>query len=106
MKKMSVREFRDICDANKITRFIMSSNNQEHYLISSTLNIDFVFDELIIAFNPNAICLKNQFGLICFERVKHIRMKPDYSPLGTKFSIICGDFSSSENDVCYNIIGF
>lgn len=106
MKKMSVREFRNFCNSNEISHFILSSDNQEHYLISKTLKHDFVFNTLLIALNPNAICLKNEHGLVCFERVKYVTMKPDPSPLGVKFSIICGDFSSEKNNIRYNIIGF
>lgn len=106
MKNLSVREFRDVCNVNNITHFILCSNNQEHYLINSTIKVDLIFNSLIIAFNPNAICLKGQDGLICFERVKYIRMKPDKSPLGTRFTIVCGDFSSEKNNIYYNIVGF
>lgn len=105
MKNLSVREFRDICSSKGVTNFILASDNQNHNLISNTLRIDLVFDSLLIAFNPNAICLKNENGFVCFERVKYIRMNPDNSPLGIKFTIVCGDFSSNENNTSYTIIG-
>lgn len=105
MKKISVREFKDMCDEKGITQFILSSDNQNRNLISNTLKSDLVFNSMHIAFNPNAICLKNENGLVCFERVKYITVKPGNSPLGTKFSIVCGDFSSEINNISYNIIG-
>ena len=105
MKNLSIREFSEVCRTRGLTRFILTSDNQSNYLINNTLKLDLIFDVALVAFNPNVICLKNANGLVCFERVKHIRMKTDSSPLGIKFTIICGDFSSNNNDISYTIFG-
>lgn len=105
MKKLSIREFRDICTLMNIERFIFASDNQTVSLTTNTIKLGLIFNTVLVALNPNAICLKKSDEYVCFERVKYVKMKSQTSALGTTFEIVCGDNLTSENDISYTIIG-
>ena len=104
MEILSVREFKNVCDALSLKKFIFYSENQSWDRVENTIKIRLTFTTVLVAFNPNAICLKSEENSICFDRVKSVRMLDNESGLGVVFTIICGDSGNNLNDVSYTII--
>lgn len=101
---LSVREFKDTCDSLSPSRFIFSSENQSWSKTDHMVNFSITFPIMLIAFNPNTICFKNSTDYLCLERVKYIQREKEKSALGTVFTVVCGNFNNSLNDMSYTII--
>ena len=104
MQNLSVREFKEVCDTLSPKQFIFSSENQNWNKVEYTMSMKLTFTVMMIAYNPNSICFKNGTDYICLDRVKSIKKNDEISMIGGVFTIICGDFSNSSNDVAYTII--
>lgn len=103
MQKLSVREFRDFCVKLPQYHIIFDSVNQDWCTVGDTMKIKHDFDSVKISFNPNTIYLCSPFGTMRLERVKRVEMD-EPSMLGAVFTIVCGDFSTNNNDKSYTII--
>lgn len=103
MQKLSIRQFSDFLAKLPQYRIIYDSVNQDWCTVGETMKIKHEFDNIKISFNPNTIYLCSYFGTMRFERVKHITMD-EPSILGEVFTIVCGDFSSNDNNKSYTII--
>ena len=104
MQNLSIREFEQRCDFFSAKQYIFASVNQPWNRIEDPMKLEMSFKIMMIAYNPNAICFKNTAGLLCFERVKSIRLEDENNPLGVVFTIVCGDKSGKERDVSYTMI--
>lgn len=104
MKKLSMREFKDMCDSLTFNKFVLLSENQLCNNFNHTVNVKSLFKIMLILFNPNTICFKNADSTVCFERVKYIKINDDNLLVGLIFTIVCGDFSTNKNDVSYTIV--
>lgn len=104
MQNLSIQEFKKVCDALSPTQFIFSSENQSWHQVEHTIRAKLTFTIMMIAFNPNTICLKNHTDSLCLNRVKSIKINDEKSMLGTIFTVICGDSGSNSKDVAYTII--
>lgn len=103
MQKLSILEFRDLCNNMPQCCYIYDSINQDWNTVGDTMKIKQNFDGIKINFNPNTICLISSFGRLIFERVKYIRIE-EPSILGLVFTVVCGDFSTNDNNKSYTII--
>ena len=103
MRKITVREFKDYCDAVSPKCIIFSDENQDWNTVRDTLRIKLNFDNLKISFNPNIIHLLSYNGTVSLERVKYIK---EYEPslLGSVFGVVCGDLSNDDHDRTYTIV--
>lgn len=104
MQNLSVREFKQKCESLTPKQYIFSSANQPWNRVEDPMRLEMSFQVMLIAYNPNAICFKNSVGSLCLERVKKIQQNEDVSPLGTIFTIVCGDAIGKEHDISYTII--
>ena len=104
MKKLSLPEFRDYCGAQHFNRIIYSSVNQTQRSIDATTSANFVFNRMIMTFNPNIIHLKSGENSLSLNKVKAIRLSDEESLLGKVFTVICGDSISKNNDKEYTLI--
>lgn len=104
MKKLSLPEFRDYCGAHHFNRIIYSSVNQTQRSIDATTSANFVFNRMIMTFNPNIIHLKSGENSLSLNKVKSIRLSDEESLLGKVFTVICGDSISKNNDKEYTLI--
>ena len=104
MQNLSVREFKSMCESISPTKFIFASKNQEWDKVNHTIKVNLSFKIMMIAFNPNTICFKNADNTLCLERVKYIKVDDENSLIGAVFTVVCGDFFSDTNDICYTII--
>ena len=104
MKKLSLPEFRDYCGAHHFNRIIYSSVNQTQHSIDATTSANFVFNRMIMTFNPNIIHLKSGENSLSLNKVKAIRLSDEESLLGKVFTVICGDSISKNNDKEYTLI--
>ena len=104
MKKLSLPEFRDYCGAHPFDRIIYSSANQTQRSIDATTSANFVFNRMIMTFNPNIIHLKSGENSLRLNKVKAIRLSDEESLLGKVFTVICGDSISKNNDKEYTLI--
>lgn len=104
MQNLSIREFKTVCDSFSPQEFIFTSANQQWKASNHTLKANLSFKIMMIAFNPNVLCFKSPDNTLCLERVKYIKTSNEPDFIGRVFTVICGDFESSKNDVSYTII--
>lgn len=104
MKKLSLPEFRDYCGAHHFNRIIYSSANQTQRSVDATTSANFVFNRMIMTFNPNIIHLKSGENSLSLNKVKAIRLSDEESLLGKVFTVICGDSLNKNNDKEYTLI--
>lgn len=103
MRKLSVREFKDLCENLPQHGFNFDSINQDWYSASETMKLKQEFSSIKISFNPNTIYLCSSLGCLKFERVKYIRIE-EPSLLGTIFTIVCGDLITNTSNKAYTLI--
>lgn len=104
MQKLSLSEFRDYCGTHQFDRIIYSSSNQTQRNIDDITSLNFVFNRMIMTFNPNIIYLKNGENSLRLNKVKAIRLSEEESLLGKVFTVICGDSFSENDDKEYTLI--
>ena len=101
---MSVGELKRYYEGRSVRRILFCTENQSWDKVEHTAKVKLTFTIMLIAFNPNAICLKNKDDFLRLDRVKSIKMSDEKSMLGAVFTIICGDLGNNSNDVAYTII--
>ena len=104
MKKLSLQEFRDYCGAHHYDRIIYSSANQTQHSIDATTSANFVFNRMIMTFNPNIIHLKSGENYLRLNKVKAVSLSDEESLLGKVFTVVCGDSFNKNNDREYTLI--
>lgn len=104
MEILSLKEFKKICQRLSFKQFVFSSDNQSWNQVEHTIRISTTFSLMMITYNPNMICFKNNNGILYLDRVKGIKVSDAKSLLGTVFTIICGDTRSKVNDMEYTIV--
>lgn len=104
MKTISMLQFRKLCEAAAPVVYSFDMANQKTADFES-VQITTVFPQISMMFNPNRICLKNDFGTVCFNRVKSITYYDDAAAGGMLFGIVCGNAPdhSSKADCEYKI---
>lgn len=103
-KVMSVGELKRYYEGRSLRRILFCTENQAWDKVEDPLKANLAFTSMLMACNPNVICLKNGDSTLRFERVKCVRVDADQSPLGTVLDIVCGDSISKENDIHYTLI--
>lgn len=101
---MSVGDLKRYYEGHNPKRILFCTENQSWGRVENPMRVSLAFTSMIMACNPNVICLKNGENTIRFERVKSVIVDADRSVLGTVLDIVCGDNSSNENDIHYTII--
>lgn len=104
MKKLSLPEFKDYCCSHTFDKIIYSSVNQVWYSIDNAISADFVFDKMIMTFNPNIIYLKSEDNSLSLKKVKAVKLHEDESLLGKVFTVVCGDSFSQNNNKEYTLV--
>lgn len=101
MKKLSVIEFQRVCQQIAPATFIFDTENQ-----SGNANVKMVsrYSDVVFMLNPNRICLKNECGTLCFDRVNVVRYFDDKPTVGAIFDIVCGDSDDSSSHTSYTIV--
>lgn len=106
LSNLSIRDFKEMCNGLSLQRFIFCSDNQSWSEVENTVKVKMTFSIMLIAFNPNTICFKNNDNFLCFDKVKNIELRNEESMLGTVFTIVCGDIDTSCNDTSYTMIAY
>ena len=101
---MSIEELRRYYKHRSPRQIMYCTANQTWGKVDNPMKAVLTFSSMIMACNPNVICLKGGENTLWFERVKNVIVDPDRSPLGTVLDIICGDSSCKENDIHYTVI--
>ncbi len=101
---MSVGELKRYYEGRSLRRILFCTENQVWDKVENPLKASLTFTSLLMACNPNVICLTNGESKLSIERVKRIYVDSDGSPLGTVLDIVCGDSTSKENDIHYTLI--
>ena len=101
---MSVGDLKRYYEGRSPRRILFCTENQAWCKVENPLKASLAFTSMVMACNPNVICLKNGESTRWFERVKGVIVDAERSPLGTVLDIICGDTSSKENDIHYTLI--
>lgn len=99
---LSMTEFQKLCQKAEPVVFIYDTENQSNS--SNHIKVVQKYSEVIFMLNPNEICFKNEFGTLCFGRVKSIEHHDNSQMVGDVFSIICGNTYNSDEDVSYTIL--
>ena len=103
MQNISMLKFKKMCEEHGPSVFSFDLRNQNSCLFQS-IELTSVFTEMSMMFNPNRICLKNNSGTICFNRVKSINYYDESQAFGMVFGIVCGNGLVKSDDVVYKII--
>lgn len=103
MKTLTMTDFRKLCQQISPATFIFDTGNQSG---NADANVKMVsrYSDVVFMLNPNRICLKNECGTLCFDRVKSVRYFDDKPTVGAIFDIICGDSSGDSSYVSYTIV--
>lgn len=101
---MSVGELKRYYDLRNPRQILFCTVNQAWNKVDDPMKAVLTFTSMVMACNPNVICLKDGENTLWFERVKRIIVDSDRSPLGIVLDIVCGDSASKENDVHYTVI--
>lgn len=104
MRRISLPEFRDYFGEYPFERIIYSSDNQIQHSIDATISANFVFNSMIMTFNPNIIYLKSGENSLRLNKVKAVRLSDEESLLGKVFIVVCGDSFNKNNDKEYTLI--
>lgn len=103
-KNMSIWDLKRYFEGRSPRKILFCIENQMWDTVENPINANLIFTSMIMAGNPNVICLKNGDNTLWFERVKRIIVDTDRSPLGVTLDVVCGDSMSKENDTHYTII--
>lgn len=101
---MSIGEFKRYYENRRPKQILFCTANQVWNKVDDPMKAVLSFTTMLMACNPNVICLKSGDNSIWFERVKNITVDSDRTPLGTVLDIVCGDSVGKENDVHYTVI--
>lgn len=101
---MSVSELKRYYEGRSVRRILFCSENQSWCRVENPMKVNMTFTSMLMACNPNVICLKSGDSTLHFEKVKRIYLDADRSPLGTVLDIVCGDSNTRENDIKYTLI--
>lgn len=96
MQTISMLQLRKMCEAVAPVVYSFDMANQKTADFSS-VQMTAVFPTITMMFNPNRICLKNESGTICFNRVKSITHYDDAATCGMLFGIVCGNAPDHSN---------
>lgn len=101
---ISIGELKRYYNGRSLSRILFCTENQAWDRVENPLKASLVFSSMLIASNPNVICLKCGDSSLWLEKVKVIYVDAGRSPLGTVLDIVCGDYNSNENDIKYTLI--
>lgn len=101
---MSIGELKRYYECRSCKRIIFCSENQEWGKVENPMKVNMSFTSMLMACNPNVICLKSGDNTVHFEKVKCVYLDADMSPLGTIIDVVCGDNNTQENDIKYTLI--
>lgn len=87
MQVFSISEFSDYCIREKPSRFIYSTENQQHDEYKN-LRVSLKFDQLIIGKTAGRICFKNSCDKMMVENVIRVVVGNSMPCVGTVFSIV------------------
>lgn len=103
MQNISMLKFKKMCEDASPSIYSFDLQNQASIHLQS-IELVSVFTEISMMFNPNRICLRNNSGTICFNRVKSINYYDESQAFGMVFGIVCGNGPGGGDDVVYKII--
>ena len=101
---MNIGELKRYYEGRSLRRILFCTDNQVWDKVENPMKASLSFASMLMACNPNVICLKNGESVLYFERVKCIYVDDERSVLGTVLDIVCGDGTSREDDTHYTLI--
>lgn len=101
---MNIGELKRYYEGRSLRRILFCTENQAWVKVENPMKANLAFTSMLMACNPNVICLMNGESALYFERVKRIHVDDERSVLGTVLDIVCGDNASKENDIHYTLI--
>lgn len=90
MKKISLGEFKSVCEKCNFGTFIFSSANQQDAL-RENITHKIIFTGIKITLSPNIICFTKNDDYIKFQNVEYIEESQETSLLGRVFEIVCDE---------------
>lgn len=103
-RNMTVGELKRYYKGLRPRQILFCTENQAWDKVESPLKASLAFTSMVIACNPNVICLKDGENTLWFEGVRRVIVDTGQSFLGTVLDVICGDCESLGNDVHYTLI--
>ena len=103
MNILTMTDFKKLCQQIAPVTFIFDTQNQPGGT-NANLKVVSHYSDVAFMLSPNRICLKNEYGTLCFDRVKAIRYFDDKPITGAVFNIICGSSIGSSSHTSYTII--
>ena len=91
MKKITIRDFKQLCDANKFHCFIVAPENQSlaDTYQPSPFQYDVVFNRVDITLNPDIIKFSEKNFSLQISNIEYIIAHKIGSYLGSVFEICC-----------------
>jgi len=97
MKKISLLDFRELCESRSFDTFIFYTDNQPWGSVDDTICLEVIFESIIIGFNPNIIYLTGKGGSVKFNKVRTIRIHECGCLLGEVFTVVCDGCKDNNN---------
>lgn len=104
MKRVSVTDLRTICDTRRFLAYRLVSADQPRNDIDYSIQFDLTFQQILIAENPDIICLKGTGGMLYFRHIKYVCAAPVDTILGFVFDVICTDSMYNGGIAKYRIL--
>lgn len=104
MKKMSLKDFSDYVLDGLEHEYTYSTDNQQKCNTPISMMFSLSFNQILITYLPNVICLKNTTGCLLLKKVKYIIQNNKKLDSCKIFNIVCGDRNNDENDVVHTLL--
>lgn len=103
-KTLSVREFKAYYETNHPKYILFHTENQSWYRASDPCKIKMSFPIMLIAENPNIICLKSGNNTLSIDRVKEVKIDTETSVLGAVITVFCGNADADGYEIAYTLV--
>ena len=104
MKKMTLQEFLNSGAGRTSSEYIYSTENQDGEDEDKTARYSLKFNDMLISFAPNVVCLKSELGYFLLKRVKYVLQGKTDSAGDTVINFVCGDKKSNNSDRIHTVI--
>lgn len=88
-KRMSIREFKKYCNANKPSQIIFSDRNQAWFNIGVPAQAKMSFDTVLVFENPQTICFKSPTSMLKINFIDHVEVEEFEPTNAVVITIFC-----------------
>lgn len=105
MTTMTVCQLERYLAENHPRKISFMSENQKWFTVGDPMTINFNFKIIMTMSNPDIVFLKDDHGnTMSLDKVKYIHVDSEKYAIGTVIEVVCGDLTSSTNDISYVLV--